>query len=66
MIGAEMSAFFKISKDIKHASLNSKGTTLASRRVRGLAINEKYLYKPTIKTSMAKKTSNSFHIHRWR
>jgi hypothetical protein len=27
MIGAEMSAFFKISKDLKHASSNSKGTS---------------------------------------
>jgi hypothetical protein len=42
MIGVEMSAFFRISKDLKHASSNSKGTSLASKRVRGLAINKKY------------------------
>jgi hypothetical protein len=31
MIGAEMSTFFKISKDLKHSSSNSKGTSLASK-----------------------------------
>jgi hypothetical protein len=31
MIGAEMSVFFKISKDLKHASSNSKGTSLTSK-----------------------------------
>jgi hypothetical protein len=30
MIGAEMSAFFKVLKDLKHVSSNSKGTSLAS------------------------------------
>jgi len=42
MIGAEMSAFFDKLKDVRHASLNSKGASLASKRVRGLAINEKF------------------------
>jgi hypothetical protein len=41
MIGAEMSAFFRISKHLKHASSNSKGTSLASNLVRGLAMYEK-------------------------
>ena len=36
-----MSAFFKISKAYKHASSNSKGTSLTNKRVRGLAMNEK-------------------------
>jgi len=43
MIGAEMSAFLRISKACKYASSNSKGTSLANKRVRGLAINEKSL-----------------------
>jgi hypothetical protein len=38
MIGAEMSAFLKILKYFKHASSNSKGTSLAKRLVNGLAI----------------------------
>jgi hypothetical protein len=38
MIGEEMNAFFKVSKDFKHASSNSKGTFLASKLVSGLAI----------------------------
>ena len=41
MIGAEMSAFFNKLKDVRHASSNSKGASLASKRVSGLAINEK-------------------------
>jgi hypothetical protein len=41
MIGAEVSAFFKVSKAFKHASSNSKGTSLAKRLVSGLAICEK-------------------------
>jgi len=41
MIGAEMSAFLRISKARKHASSNSKGTSLANKRVIGLAMNEK-------------------------
>jgi hypothetical protein len=41
MIGVEMSAFLRISKDCKQASSNSKGTSLASKQVRGRAINEK-------------------------
>jgi hypothetical protein len=45
MIGATMSAFLKILKDFKHASSNSKGTSLAKRFVRGLAICEKYFMK---------------------
>ena len=41
MIGAEMSAFFNKLKDVRHASSNSKGASLSSKRVSGLAINEK-------------------------
>jgi len=65
MIGAEISAFFNKLKDVRHASSNLKGASLASKRVSGLAINEIF-YKSAIKTSMAKKASNSFYIHRWR
>jgi len=42
MIGAEMSVFFNKLKDAMHASSNSKGASLASKIVSGLAINEKY------------------------
>jgi hypothetical protein len=42
MIGAEMSAFFKVSKDFIQASSNSKGTSLAKRLISGLAIYEKF------------------------
>jgi hypothetical protein len=35
MIGAEVSAFFKVSKAFKHAPSNSKGTSLAKRLVSG-------------------------------
>ena len=66
MIGVEMSAFFNKLKDVRHASSNSKGASLASKRVSGLAINEKSFYESKIKTSMAKKASNSFYVHRWR
>ena len=45
MIGAKMSAFLRISKDFKHASSNSKGTTLAKRFDKGLAICEKSFTK---------------------
>jgi hypothetical protein len=38
MIGAEMSAFFKISKASRHSSLKKKGASLAKRLVRGLVI----------------------------
>ena len=41
MIGAEISDLLRISKARKHASLNSKGTYLANKRVRGLPMNEK-------------------------
>jgi hypothetical protein len=41
MIGTEMSASLRILKDFKHASLNSKGTSLAKRFVSGLAMCEK-------------------------
>jgi hypothetical protein len=41
MISAEVSAFFKVLKAFKHASSNSKGTSLAKRLVSGLAIYEK-------------------------
>jgi hypothetical protein len=40
-VGAEMSASLKILKEFKHASSNSKGTSLANRFVSGLAIYEK-------------------------
>ena len=43
MIGAEMSAFLRVGKVVKHSSVNSKGASLASRFVRGLAICEKSL-----------------------
>jgi hypothetical protein len=45
MIGAEMSAFLRMLKDFKHASSNSKGTSLAKRFVSGLAICEKSFMK---------------------
>ena len=45
MIGAKISAFLRILKDFKHASLNSKGTSLAKRFVNGLAICEKSFIK---------------------
>jgi hypothetical protein len=38
MIGAEMSASLRMLKDFKHASSNSKGTSLANRFVSDLAI----------------------------
>jgi hypothetical protein len=38
MIGAEVSDFFKVLKAFKHASSNSKRTSLAKRLVSGLAI----------------------------
>jgi hypothetical protein len=41
MIGAEMSASLGILKDFKHASSNSKGTSLAKRFVSGLTMCEK-------------------------
>jgi hypothetical protein len=41
MIGAEMNASLRTLKDFKHASSNSKGTSLANRFVSGLAIYEK-------------------------
>jgi hypothetical protein len=42
MIGAEMSASLRILKDFKHASSNSKGTSLANKLVSCLAIYKKY------------------------
>ena len=45
MIGAEMSAYLRISKDFKHASSNSKRIFLAKRFVSGLAICEKSFIK---------------------
>ena len=45
MIGAEMSAFLRVWKAFKHSSVNSKGTSLASRFVNGLEICEKSLMK---------------------
>ena len=43
MIDADMSAFLRMLKDFKHASSNSKGTSLAKRFVSGLAIVKKLL-----------------------
>jgi hypothetical protein len=37
-MGAEIRAFFGISKDLRQASSKSKGTSLARKFVRGLAI----------------------------
>jgi hypothetical protein len=45
MIGAEMSASLRMLKDFKHASSNSKGTSLDRRFVSGLAICEKSFIK---------------------
>ena len=63
MIGAEMSAYLRISKDFKHASSNSKGTSLAKRFVSGLAMCEKIFYEAAVKTSMTKKTTDPFDIY---
>jgi hypothetical protein len=41
--GAEMSAFLRVWKEVKHSFVNSKGASLANRFVRGLAICEKSL-----------------------
>jgi hypothetical protein len=41
MIGAEMSAFLRVLKAFRHSSSKWKGTSLARRLVRGLAILEK-------------------------
>jgi hypothetical protein len=49
MIGVDMSAFLRMLKDFKHASSNSKRTSLAKRFVRGLAISEKIFYEAVIK-----------------
>jgi hypothetical protein len=43
MIGAEMNAFLRVWKVVKHSSMNSKGAFSANRFVRGLAICEKSL-----------------------
>jgi hypothetical protein len=43
MIGAEMSASLRILKYFKHASSNSKGTSLAKRFISGLAMCENLL-----------------------
>ena len=45
MIGAEMSAFLSVWKAFKHSSMDSKGTSLASRFANGLEIYEKSLMK---------------------
>ena len=63
MIGAEISAFLRMLKDFKHASSNSKGTSLAQRFVSGLTICEKSFYKAAVKTSMTKKTMDPFDIY---
>jgi hypothetical protein len=41
MIGAEVSAFFKVSKALRQASSNSERTSLANRLASGLVICEK-------------------------
>jgi hypothetical protein len=41
MVGAEISASLRMLKEFKHASSNSKGTSLPNRFVSGLAIYEK-------------------------
>jgi hypothetical protein len=41
MISAEMSVSLRMLKEFKHASSNSKGTSLSNRFVSGLAIYEK-------------------------
>jgi hypothetical protein len=43
MIGTEMGAFLRILNDFKHTLSNLKGTSLAKRFVRSLAICEKSL-----------------------
>jgi hypothetical protein len=43
MIGAEMSASLRMLKEFKHASSNSKGTSLTNRFISGLAIYEFFL-----------------------
>jgi len=43
IMGAEMSAFFMVSKDLKHSSVNSKGMSFAKRAVSGRVICEKSL-----------------------
>ena len=63
MIGVEISAFLRILKDFKHASSNSKGTSLAKRFVSGLATCEKIFYKMVVKTSMTKKTMDPSDIY---
>jgi hypothetical protein len=63
MIGVDMSAFLRMLKEFKHASSNSKGTSLAKRFVRGLAICEKIFYEAVIKTSMAKKIADPSDIY---
>ena len=45
MIGAEISVFLRILNDLKHASSNSKRTSLAKKFVSGLAICEKSFIK---------------------
>ena len=45
MIGAEMSAFLRMLKKFKHASSNSKETSLAKIFVSGLAMCEKSFIK---------------------
>jgi hypothetical protein len=55
MIGVEMSAFLRILKDFKHASSNSKETSLAKRFVSGLALSEKSFYKAVVKPRMTKR-----------
>ena len=43
IMGAEMSAFFIVSKALKHSSVNSKGTSFAKRAVSDRVICEKSL-----------------------
>ena len=62
MIGAEISAFLKILIDFKHASSNSKKTSLAKRFVSGLAMCEKSFIKvaPSDKTPHDQENYGSF------
>jgi len=40
-MGTEMSAFFMVSKALKHSSVNSKGMSFAKRALSGWVICEK-------------------------
>ena len=61
MIGAEMSAFLRVSKALWNSSVNWKGTSLARRLVRGLDLGE-VRDEPSIESGMAKEASDSFYV----